>query len=64
VRAVAEKPDFSIVDVEKIGRLVRQAVRLVRQAERDQDFDDGVLDVPARDRVALKKLDTDGRARP
>ena len=63
VRAVAEQPDFSLADAEKIVRLVRHAERLVRQAERDRDFDDGVLDVPARDRAALKALDTDGRAR-
>ena len=63
LRVVAEKPDFSLADAEKIGRLVRQAERLVRQAELDRDFDDGVLDVPACDRTALKALDTDGRAR-
>ena len=64
MRAVAKKPDFWLADAEKIGRLVRRAERLVRRAELDRDFDDGVLDVPARDRAALKALDTDGTARP
>lgn len=26
--------------------------------QRDRDFDDGLFDLPARDRAALKKLDT------
>ena len=57
LRAVAEQHHVAITDLEKTLR------RLVRQAERDQDFDLGVLDVRRQDRAALRALDTDGRAR-
>jgi hypothetical protein len=64
VRAVAAQPDFSLADAEQIGRLVRHAARLVRQAQRDADFDSGLYDVPRRDRRALRRLDNQWRARP
>jgi hypothetical protein len=57
LRAVAEQHHVRIADLEKILR------QLVRQAERDQDFDLGLFDISARDRAALKKQ-TQGRARP
>jgi multidrug resistance efflux pump len=58
LRAVAERHHVSIAALEK------SLCRMVRQAERDQDLNDGLFDVSPRDRVGLKKLDTHGRGRP
>jgi hypothetical protein len=51
--AIAEQHHLSIVDLDKLMR------PLVRQAQRDLDLDLGLLDVPARDRVVLRQLDTE-----
>lgn len=54
LRAVAEQHHVAIADLEETLR------RMIRQAERDQDLDDGVLDLPAKDRAGLKALDKTG----
>lgn len=53
-----EAHQVSITALEKTLR------KMLRQAERDADFDAGLFDVSRQDRRALRKLDTHGRARP